>query len=136
MFPFHLLIFSYISGSNSKLIKDIVTIWRYGSLGVQNVHIFNTIYNSFIPWKTQTQSQEAISLLKQGCRVLGQKFQFLLFWYMLQPYLSSFQNGAILYSNIVTFDFMIIYVKGVSSNIGKNALYRKNGQFWHKMRWI
>ena len=29
------------------------------------------------------------------------------------------------YSNIITYDFMIIYVKGVLSNIRKNALYRK-----------
>ena len=31
---------------------------------------------------------------------------------------------------------MVIYVKDVSSNVGENALCRKNGQFWHKMRWI
>ena len=31
---------------------------------------------------------------------------------------------------------MIIYVKEVSSNVGKNALCRKNGRFLHKMRWI
>ena len=55
---------------------------------------------------------------------------------MLLPYLYSFQNGVILSSNIVTFDFMIIYVNGISSNIGENALCRKNGQYWHKMRWI
>ena len=34
------------------------------------------------------------------------------------PNLSSFQNRVILKSNIVCFDLMIIYVKGVSSNIG------------------
>ena len=28
---------------------------------------------------------------------------------------------------------MSIYVKGVLSNIGENALCRKNGQFWHKI---
>ena len=55
---------------------------------------------------------------------------------MLQPYLSSFQNGVILYSNVVTFGFMISYMKEVLSNIGKNALRRKNGQFQHEMWWI
>ena len=48
---------------------------------------------------------------------------------MLQPYLSSFQNGVILYSIIVTFDFMSIYVKGVSSNIGKTHFVEKMVNF-------
>ena len=40
-----------------------------------------------------------------------------------------FPKWVILYSIIVTFDVMSIYVKGVFSNIGENALCRKNGQF-------
>ena len=43
------------------------------------------------------------------------------------PIFLSFQNRAILYSTIATFEFMVIYVKGVSSNIWKNALCTKNG---------
>ena len=64
----------------------------------------------------------------------GQNFKLFLFWY--KSYLSSFQNLVILSTNIVTFDFMIIYVEDVLSNVGENALCRKNGQFWLKMSWI
>ena len=45
----------------------------------------------------------------------------------------SFQNLVLLYSSIITFDFMTIHVKEVLWNIGKNAFYRKNCQFWHRI---
>ena len=44
---------------------------------------------------------------------------------MLWPYPSSFQNGVILYSIIVTFDVMSIYLKGVLSNVGKTHFVEK-----------
>ena len=51
---------------------------------------------------------------------------------MFQPYLSSFPDEVILYSNIFTFDFMVIYVKGYHQIMGKKHF----GPFSHKTRWI
>ena len=62
---------------------------------------------------------------------------------MLQPLLSSFLNGVILYSINVTFDFMIHYVKGVSSNIEESAKENRmdlgtyNAEIWFGNRfWV
>ena len=44
-------------------------------------------------------------------------------------YLYSFQNEVILYSIGLTFDFFIIYIKGVLSNIAGNALLEKKINF-------